>query len=101
MSLLGTDLCSASRMLRCLPSLDTSVCSLAIVLEDCSQVYWVTKIVKIVANIKYLKIVPFQLTVLLTLFQVSLSLKTAELVNAAQTCRTAVEPSLDTQTTDN
>ena len=65
------------------------------------QVYWVTKIVKIVANIKYLKIVPFQLTVLLTLFQVSLSLKTAELVNAAQTCRAAVEPSLDTQTTDN
>ena len=61
----------------------------------------VTKIVKSVANIKYIKIVPFQLTVLLTLFQVSLSLKTAELVNAAQTCRTAVEPSLDTQTTDN
>ena len=61
----------------------------------------VTKIVKSVANIKYIKIVPFQLTVLLTLFQVSLSLKTAELVNAAQTCRAALEPSLDIQATDN
>ena len=59
----GSHLWRASLMFLCLPSLDTRICSFEIVPDD----------------------------VLLILFHVSLSLKTEELVKAAQTWRTPLK----------